>query len=261
MAAWEDFFQSAPEDMAKTAGIHFVDCEHGMVGIVSSVDVLALNRVLGLGVRRDGSPDAPLKLIQEYDRFAVSRFFVQLAPIALPTTLGADLERYGLRQYNNWIRLIRGTEKRPSLDTGLDVRTIAEPEALTFGSLVCRNFGWPETLVPWVAASVGRPNWTHYMAYDGQTPIATAAMFRRGHCAWLDLATTEKDHRGRGCQSALLAIRINDAADAGCNLLTLETADKKLGILAPAYRNAVRMGFRVAYARPNYIWERAPTAG
>lgn len=261
MAAWEDLFKAAPEDVAEATGIQFLDCEHGLIGIVSSADVLALNRVLGLGVRRDASPDAPLKLIQEYDRCAVSRFFVPLAPIALPETLVGDLEHYGLRHYNSWIRLVCETAGAANADTDLDVRRIHADDATAFGTLVCRNFRWPDELKNWIAATVDRPNWTHYMAFDGDTPVATAAAFRRGHCAWFGFAVTDEGYRGRGAQSALLAMRLKGAADAGCNLVTLETAEPKLGVSAPSFRNAIRLGFKVAYTRPNYIWERAPETG
>lgn len=261
MAAWEDLFKAAPGDIADAAGIHCYDSEHGLIGIVSSADVLALNRVIGLGVRRDAVPEAPLKLIQEYDKRAVSRFFVPLAPVARPETLSADLEQYGLRHYNNWIRLIRDTTNPGRVDTDLEIRRIGKEESLAFGALICRNFGWPEHLDEWIAATVGRPNWAHYMAFDGGKPVATAGLFTRGHCAWFDLAVTDESHRGRGAQSALLATRVKDAAEAGCDLVTLETAEQKQGVSAPSYRNAVRQGFRVAYTRPNYVWERAPETG
>jgi len=260
LVAWEDLFRAAPPTLSDEAGILLEDSELGLVGCVATADVLALNRVVGLGLRRDATPDAALSLIQLYDRNAVSRFFVPVSPVAAPDSIASDLERYGLRHYNNWIRLFRSTSPVPSGLTDLEIRIVDPNQAVEFGAIVCRNFGWPEQLAPWIAATVGRPNWVHWMAFDGEKPVATAALYKRGHCAWLDLATTDAAARGRGAQSALLAARVRKAGALGCDLVTLETAEPKQGVSAPSYRNAIRLGFEVAYARPNYIWERTPSA-
>jgi hypothetical protein len=261
MVAWKDLFEAVPSDVAEEAGIGSIDGEHGLIGFVSSADVLALNRVLGLGVRRDALPDAALQLIREYDSRAISRFFVPVSPAAAPESLASNLKEYGLRPYNHWIRLVRDVTDFPSEDTSLQIRAIGSDQALDFGNIVCRNFGWPDHLAAWIAATVGRPKWRHYMAFDEDLPVATAAMYERGRCVWFDLATTEEPHRGRGAQSALLAVRLRDAARAGCELVTMETAAPREGVSAPSFRNAVRAGFRTVCSRPNYIWERAPSAG
>lgn len=261
MVAWEDLFKAAPSDVAESAGISLLDSVHGLVGIVSTVDVLAMNRVLGLGVRRDAEPDAPIALVQEYEKRGVTRFFVPLSPIAQPTTLAKTLERFGLKPYNAWMRLARPTSNLPTAATSLQARTIGAEDAHLFGRLVCRNFGWPASLEGWFAATVGRPNWTHYMAFDGKRPAATAAMYKRGHCAWMGFATTDEVHRGKGAQSKLIEMRIRDAAETGCDLVTMETAQPTLGKPAPSYSNALRLGFEALYARPNYIWMRTPSAG
>ncbi len=261
MVAWEDLYKAVPQDVAEEVGIRYLDSEHGFIGIVSSVDVLAINRVLGLGVRKDAEPDAPIALIQEYERRGVSRFFVPLSPVAQPKTLSSTLERFGLKHYNNWMRLVRPTADPPTTTTSLEVRRIGTEDARSYGRLVCWNFGWPESLEPWMAATVGRPNWTHYLAFENNRPVAGAAMFKKGHCAWLGFATTDEAFRGKGAQSRLIEMRIRDAADAGCDLVTMETAQPKLGKPAPSHSNAVRLGFESLFARPNYIWVRTPSAG
>jgi len=99
------------------------------------------------------------------------------------------------------------------------------------------------------------------MAFDGDRPVATGALFRKGRCAWLSFGTTDEEARGRGAQSALLAARLDAAARLGCELATIETAEPKSGVFAPSYRNAIRLGFKALYSRPNYIWERSAAAG
>jgi hypothetical protein len=78
--------------------------------------------------------------------------------------------------------------------------------------------------------------------------IATALLRIRGEYAWLGLASTLAEHRGRGAQISLLYRRIRDAAAAGCTWLVAEAmAD------GPSLRNQQRAGFEVAYERPNYL--------
>lgn len=261
MAAWEDLFKAAPADVAADAGIELMDCPYGLLGIVGAADVLALNRVVGFGLRRDADPESPLAAIHEYETRGVSRFFVPISPAARPENLPHVLERYGLRHYNNWVRMLRDTAGIPAVDSDLEIREIASADAAPFAELVCRNFSWPDSLQPWIAATVGRPSWRHYLALDRGKPVATGAMFLRGHCAWFDLATTDAASRGRGAQSKLLEVRLRDALESGCNLVTMETAEQRPGLSAPSFRNAIRLGFQKGYVRPNYIWVRTPTAG
>ena len=59
-----------------------------------------------------------------------------------------------------------------------------------------------------LASLVGRPGWHVFVAFDGGTPAAAAAMFVRGEAAWFDWAATDPAFRRRGAQSALLRRRI-----------------------------------------------------
>ncbi|MDP6124381.1 MAG: hypothetical protein QGH20_01335 [Candidatus Latescibacteria bacterium] len=104
-----------------------------------------------------------------------------------------------------------------------------------------------------VAATVGRPRWKHYMAFDGDTPVTTGALLAHGDIGWLDFAATLSTHRGMGAQSALTVRRLTDACDAGLKEVTVETVEQKPDKEAPSYRNMVRLGFEVLYSRPNFI--------
>jgi len=105
-----------------------------------------------------------------------------------------------------------------------------------------------------VADTVGRPGWRHYMAFEGEIPVATGAFFLAGDLAWMDFAVTMEAKRGKGAQSALVARRIRDAVALGCRGCIVETAEQTSSNEAPSYRNMRRFGFEVQYARPNYIW-------
>jgi hypothetical protein len=49
---------------------------------------------------------------------------------------------------------------------------------------------------------------------------------------------------------------MRDAAGDGCRWVSVETAEQTPEREAPSFRNLTRLGFTVAYRRPNYLWLR-----
>lgn len=255
LAAWGDFFGSASAATARTCGLQTGQVGGGLATSAARSDALALNRVSGLGLDRPADATDLDRIIRFFAAVEVSRFFVQLSPAARQSDLRDQLEAKGLRHYNNWMKLYRDTSPPPAARTDLEIRPIDEEHAQQFGELVASNFNWPEPFKNWVAGLVGRGGWRHYIAFDGPKPVATGALYVDRSRAWLDFATTDPEYRGRGAQSALLTRRISDAAELGCDLLVVETAEDRPEKPAPSFRNQLRFGFEVAYARPNYIYE------
>ncbi len=251
--AWADFFRAAPEPSASEHGIAVKETAGGLLARAAATDVLALNRVLGLGDCRPASPGDIDEIVREYRESGARRFFVQISPIAEPSDLADRLEDRGFLRYNNWVKLQRDTAAPAFTGTQIEVRPIEGNDADAFGRIVSECFGWPDWLGPWVARTVGRPGWKHYMAFDGAEAVATGAFFVWRDLAWLDFAATLPQHRGRGAQSALLARRIDDAREAGCHALVVETAEQTAARGAPSWRNTVAFGFRQAYLRPNFV--------
>jgi len=255
MAAWGDFLRSAPDDVVRGMGVRVDDVNGAVLGSVASADILAFNRVVGIGIEYPATPDMIDDIIGVFEASGVRRFFIQVSPAARPPELRVWLEGKGFTHYNNWVRLSRGTGNIPEFECDLEVREIGPEEALTFGGIVRESFEWPEGMQRVIAGAVGRPGWHHYMAHDGDTPAATAAHFVHGEVAWIDFAATLPEFRGRSAQKALVARRIRDAAAEGCRMITVETAEQRPDHDAPSYRNMLKMGFKEAYLRPNYIWE------
>ena len=219
-------------------------------------DVLALNRIVGLGVASPattGDLDAALRWFHEA---GVPRAFVQVAPHAEPDMLAAWLQARGLTYYNNWVRLWRDTTPLPPRPTTLRVEQVVADRADLFGRIVAEAFHMPLAASGWVTSTFGQPGWRHYMAFDGETPVATATLFLKGDTGWLGAAATSEAARGKGAQSALIARRIADANAQGCTLLSVETAEPTETRDAPSYRNVTRLGFEVAYKRANWLWAR-----
>ena len=104
-----------------------------------------------------------------------------------------------------------------------------------------------------MAAIVGRPGWSCYLAFPGDQPLAAGALYVAHGVGWLGFAGTVPEHRGRGAQGAVLAARAREAAELGCTALTTETAERVEGRPSNSYRNILRAGFREVYVRPNWL--------
>jgi GNAT superfamily N-acetyltransferase len=254
IAAWADFYRAASPASTSTCGLQLTERMGAIAVLASEADVLALNRVVGLGFEGPVSPADLDEIIAQYTDAGVSRFFVQPGPTADNGSLPRLLLDRGFQHYNNWVKLHRNVAPVSDVSTDLAVRRVDADQAEAFGRNVAECFGWPEPVGSWVADLVGRPGWMHYMAFDGPKPVATGSLYWRGEYAWIDFATTLPDYRGRGAQSAILARRIADAAESGCHTIAVETAEETPEKSAPSYRNMVRYGFRQSYLRPNYIY-------
>jgi len=253
--AWADLFRAAPAELRRERGIDMLERGGALAVKARRLDILAFNRVIGLGLRLPASPTGFEEVLSFYAESRPPRHMVQLSPAARPDDLRARLESRGYTHHNNWVKLYaRVEELQPMVlkPTALAIRRIDKSEALTFGDILAAAFDWPRETAAWVAASVGRPGWHHYLACEGDTAIATGAFYLSGGVAWLDMAGTLPDRRGRGAQTALLAHRMREAALMGAELLTLETAEERPGKPVTSLRNSRRLGLRVGYLRPNY---------
>jgi GNAT superfamily N-acetyltransferase len=136
----------------------------------------------------------------------------------------------------------------------VDIRLADAANADAFGAVVQAGFGLPADTAKWFAALSGRPGWKLYLAYEGETPVASGAAFASQGVAWFGIDATLADHRRRGAQTTLIHRRIEDGRGAGLTGFTAETGRPAAGE-EPAhtsYSNYRRAGFTPAYARANY---------
>ena len=261
MEAFADLYRAASPEVASASGMLVRAAADGIVLAVNRIDVLALNRIIGLGLRQAPSDAALDGVLEALDASGAPRCFVPVAPANSSELLRAKLEQRGLRHYNNWMRLRRDLQDMTDLGSAaepLDVRRIDGGDAPAFGRIVATAFDYPPAIAPLAGQTVGRPNWHHYIAFDHEVPIATGAMYVTGDAAWFGFAATDAAHRRRGAQRALIVRRLQDAAKAGCRWVSVETAEDSVAKDAPSFRNLRRLGFEVAYTRPNYLWSRIP---
>jgi len=254
IAAWADFYSSADRVVAEKEKIFVDQIGNTSLTSIGTSDVLALNRVIGFG-HDDPDPESTIKQILDFYRTSgAPRLFIQLSPFAPKSIIGV-LEAHGFAYRNNWIKLYCSTENIPKAKTDLDIRVVDSSAGDDFSRVITEAFGWPSGGSLLLSSFVGREGWKHYIAYDGDTAAGTAAMYIDDAYAWVDFAATVADYRGRGVQSSLMARRISDAAAMGVKHLVVETAEQTAEKEAPSYRNMIRLGFEIAYTRPNYFLE------
>jgi GNAT superfamily N-acetyltransferase len=207
------------------------------------------NRVLGLGLRKPATED-------DLDRIA--SFFgegiawaVALAPQAEPVELPAWLERRGYTSGYGWTKFTRPAGNAPAAATQLRVERVAEADA--FAEAFVRGYGTPEFFRDWVARLPGRPGWHCFVAFDGAAPAGAGALYATGDVGWLGIAATVPEHRRKGGQNAILAARVDAAAEAGCQVVATETGEPRNGEPGGSWRNISRAGFEPQYVRPNYL--------
>lgn len=253
--AWSDVYRAATSADVATCEVGLTTIGPATVMTAGLVDVLGFNRVVGLGVGMPADEAMLDAICTHYDAAAVPRFFVQVSPTAAPAALFEWIRRRGLRHHNNWVKLFRSIGDPPAATTDLHIERAGPDHAKAIADLLVPAFDWPGRVRGWLTRFVGRNSWHHYIAFDGDTPAAMAALYVTGRYGYFGPAATHPDFRRRGAQSALIAHRLRDAATLGCETLITETAEDRPEKPSPSFRNMRRAGFQVAYVRPNYIGE------
>ena len=221
---------------------------------------LSFNRVMGLGLERPASPDDLADLKTFFGRHEAPTFRISLSTAAEPVGFETILTAAGFGTNTHWVKWVRDASPANTPTTDLRIERASADEAATVDEVLLAAFGHRPQSVPLVSALVGRPHWHHYVARDGDTPVAVATMYARDGFAWLGAAGTLASHRGRGAQGALIARRIDDARALGCHTLTTEILPDQPGRRNPSSRNMERVGFRIACRRPNWVFP-DPVAG
>ena len=252
--AWTDFYSAAGAGASRALGIAVSTNPSETITLASRLDILAFNRVLGLGLIVPISGETLERITLTYKRAGVPRFFVQLSPPVVTDEVSQLLRANGFSHYNNWVKLCRDVAPVPPLETSVVVDEITKSQARVFSRILVDSFDWPRALCPWIESAIGRPRWRFYLAYHKKRAVATAALFVSGDVGWIDFASTLPEARGKGAQAALLRRRIEDARRDGCRTIVVETAEQTRDREAPSFRNMIRYGFQTAYVRPNYIW-------
>lgn len=251
--AWTDYFNAAPGWLASQLGLHTEQVGNATLLIVPGLDDPFYNRVFGLGVGETASEAQIDEIIWRYHANQVENFWFQIGPYSQPVNLWGWLEQRCFYANGSWVKAIRDTSTPPYVDTGLELRVINSEWADAFAGVAVDAFGLPEIFFPMLAATVGRQNWTHYLAFDGDFPGAAAAMHKVEDVAWLGFMGTRPSHQRRGAQTALITRRIHDASLAGCKWVVSDAVEHNPEKPNRSLLNLERLGFSTAYWRVNFM--------
>jgi GNAT superfamily N-acetyltransferase len=220
------------------------------------IDILAFNRVVGLGLSRPAETKDIDEIIDFYRSAGSKRFFVQIAPFAQPGDISAMLLQKGFKHHNNWAKLTMPVHNVPKEinKSALEIRRVEKDRADEYGHIIVQAFEWPRELVSFFAGSVGLPGYRHYFAIYKDKTIAAAALYAEGKFASMAIAGTLPEYRGLGAQKLLLWRRIEDAWSMGCSLAVSETGENRPDKPNNSYRNMVKVGFAEEYLRKNYLF-------
>ncbi len=253
--AYEDMYLATPPDAATEMGVKLARFGPARARLIASLNYTLFNAVVGLGVGTAASEQMLDEIIDFYRPHGVS-LMIQVSPLARPVEIPRWLEARGFVYRDDWVKVYRGVEPPPEVSTDLIIRQVSPDEATAFAHTALQGFELPPSFGPlatMMAAGVGRAGWRHYLAYDGDMPVATGGLYVKNGVGWCGYGATLPSHRRRRAQGAMFARRIQDAIEMGCGWLVTETDAELPDRPSLSYHNMRRFGFVDAYNRPNYI--------
>jgi GNAT superfamily N-acetyltransferase len=185
------------------------------------------------------------EMVQLFDAQAVERFFVWLNPgpgseVVREWLNARDAIKVRWTQYPTMVHTGRITVQSSTM---LEIRRVTRDD-IESGKVTLIE----DAAMDGFMQFIGRPGFSHFAAFEGDQPIATAILVQLEDLAYLSHARTAEPFRGRGAQTALIAARIAEAHRLGCTLIVSQT----LTMLKGSYANLSRAGFEVAYETEVY---------
>jgi ribosomal protein S18 acetylase RimI-like enzyme len=219
-----------------------------------------IGHAAGLGFERTLTAE-DLNRVEAFYRQHGAPSQVDLTPLHEPAVFEMFKERgYTLAELNNVLwRPLQSLPPLPELAPGINVRSGRPDEASTLASILARCFqehtesatDFEQMLAPLYQM----PEAVTFVACESEKPVAVAAGLIIPEHKVLALfgAGTLRQYRGRGIQSAMLAIRLRAGAEAGCDIAAVVTQGG-----TTSQRNCERIGFRVAYSKATLIKQQQP---
>lgn len=253
--AWADQYWATPDEYREHFGLVVENLGSAVVLCMAASDDIFFNRVIGLGLQEPASEIMLDDLLAFLSWANIQKCMVNLSPYSQPADLPFWLEVRGFQRVMDHAKLLR--QNSPIEDTPHDIRIelTGADFADAFAYVAMHAFGSPEYIYPWLKATVGRQNWYHYVAWDGEWPVASAALFVHEEVAWLGHGSTLPSHRGWGAQRRLINRRLRDGCALGCKKFISETNANIPGIPNPSYNNLIKSGFLQAYTRLTYVYD------
>jgi GNAT superfamily N-acetyltransferase len=209
-----------------------------------------LNRIVGLGANEPATEEALDAALAAMGDDVTC--YVSVLPEARPREIATWLQARGLESGWGWMSFRRGVHDPPVAETSLRLVEVGPREAEAFARVVAVGYGLPDETVPWIA-EVPERDWACWLALEGDEPAAAAAVHVSEGAGYLGFAATLAEHRRKGAQGALLAARIRQARELGCDVVLTETGELREGLPGNSYRNIIRAGFEEVAVTTNWL--------
>ena len=219
-------------------------------GVASFVGARAVSYAVGLGLDRKVEPDDIARVVDFYrSRGAVPR--VDVCPLADDSLLSAlRAHNFHLHGFINvLVRPLTAQEVIEPIPPHIVVREARPDEADLWTEVAdeCFSDGSPITEEGRQLGLMlfhGATAISYLVEVDGQI-AAEGAMFTHGSYAALTSAGVRAPFRRRGIHSALIRARLKKAQELGCTVAALYALPGN----DQSNRNALRLGFQVAYTK------------
>ena len=250
------FHRSAPTEYAAKLGIEASNIGSTTLLSVRKSNSLYFNRVIGLGLAAQATLEQIEQILDYYAERKIRRFAAELSPLAKPNKIADWLEQKGFHESEGTAKMWRDGSPIQDEHTNFDIKRVDATAASDWFTIMSTVFTQFRSRREWYEARFNVPQWHHYLAYDGDQPVAVAAMYLQGNgAAHLTDAATLSGFRRRGLQKAMVHRRVIDGLKLGCSWFTSETAAPKPHNPLVSHRNLCRSGFEMAYIRAKYVWE------
>jgi hypothetical protein len=252
----EAFWGLLPVELAAQRGLECFRAGGAFVTVAPNSISLQRNRVLALGLEEPATEETLDQILDLFRGFRVKRFCMHPSPFPHANKIDRWLLRPGLTLHHRYSKLVRDTSAPQAATTDLQVRRVGRRDAEAFARVFSEIFAWPADRCAWIQAAVGAPGFSHHLAFDGDQPVATGLLYVQGDCGWLGWGGTLTRYRRRGTHAALIAARLKRAAQLGAKWVVCETMEPRRGRPGGSHRGLVKQGFKQAYLRPIWVWER-----
>jgi GNAT superfamily N-acetyltransferase len=199
----------------------------------------------------DPAEPARVDEVTAFYRAAGTRGHVEVAPARGIEDVTARLAAAGW-SHTGFHCSLHGRAVPPKAPGAVEVVEAGPADVPDFSRILAEGHGVPAAeraaAQAGTATWYGRDGWRLYLALLEGEPAAAAALTVTGGLGYLANAATLPSARRHGCQAALLARRIADAADAGC-----DTVASLAAFGSASHRNLERAGLRVAFTQA--VWE------
>jgi GNAT superfamily N-acetyltransferase len=208
-----------------------------------------------LGFERPVDRSTIAEIVDFYLTNGTSSAAIQIAPALLPADWSDICAEFGLSRGSTWFKLAGSTDIPVDMPGGLTVGVVTAGDLEEWAEVVFRGFGMPPTPLSSIAVESARRGMIRpFGAWVGTSLVAGASLAIVDGVGALLGAATLAEYRGRGAQTALIAIRAKAARRAGVSRLIAETGRPAAAGGNPSLNNLMRSGFKPLYERVNWEW-------